>query len=64
MIWVIGHGIVSEKHAYNLIYIPRHLLTSFEDMLPRWTGSPALPRDQWPAEKRRERHVLGRGYPL
>jgi len=61
VIWVIDHGIVSGQHAHNLINVPRNLLPGFKDMLPQWTGIPALPRDQWPAEKRRKRHVLGYG---
>jgi len=60
-VWVIERGPVGSLHAHNLIHVPRHLLTSFKDMLPRWTGVPALPKDQWPAEQRQKQHVLGYG---
>jgi len=59
--WVIERGTVSGLHAHNLIHVPRHLLASFTDMLPRWTRIPALPKDQWPAEQRQKQHVLGYG---
>jgi len=59
-IWVIERGTVSGLHAHNLIHVPRHLLASFTDMLPRWTRIPALPKDQWP-DMPRKQHVQGYG---
>ena len=60
-VWVIERGFVAGGlHAHNLIYVPRHLLAGFTGMLPRWTGNPAVPKDQWPDMKRKE-HVLGYG---
>jgi len=59
-VWVIERGTVSGLHAHNLIHVPRRLLAGFTGMLPRWTGIPALPKDQWPDMKRKQ-HVLGYG---
>jgi len=60
-VWVIERGTLGNLHTHNLINVPRHLLTSFKDMLPRWTGVPALPKDKWPDDQRQKQHVLGYG---
>jgi len=59
-VWVIERGPGGSLHAHNLIHVPRHLLAGFTGMLPQWTGVPALPKEKWPPEKRKQ-HVLGYG---
>jgi len=61
-VWVIERGTLGSLHTHNLIHVPRHLLPGFKDMLPRWTGVPALPKDQWPDDQRQKQHVLGYGH--
>jgi len=60
-VWVLERGDLGSLHAHNLIHVPRHLLTGFQDMLPRWTDIPALPREKWPPKQRQKQHVLGFG---
>jgi len=60
-VWVIERGTLGSLHVHNLINVPRHLLAGFKDMLPRWTGAPAMPKDQWPVKHRQKQHVLGYG---
>jgi len=59
-VWVLERGINTGLHGHYLIHVPHRRLTGFKEMLPKWTGFEALPRDQWPPEQRQP-HVLGYG---